>query len=133
MNPLISQITKAGYRLTTPRKTILSIVTEDPLTAQEIYQKLLNENKQYDLATVYRNLELLVQLKLVTKVQFGTGSARYEMIGKAHHHHLICEHCGSIEDIHLKEKALLQQITQTSTFKVERHSLEFFGLCKNCK
>lgn len=133
MNPLISQITKAGYRLTTPRKTILSIVTEDPLTAQEIYQKLLNENKQYDLATVYRNLELLVQLKLVTKVQFGTGSARYEKTGKAHHHHLICEHCGSIEDIHLKEKALLQQITQTSTFKVERHSLEFFGLCKNCK
>lgn len=133
---MISQnekISKAGYRLTLPRKTILSAVTNIPLTAQEIFGVLNKNNKAPDLVTVYRNLELLTKLGLITKVQFEDSSIRYEVAGDEHHHHLICEECGSIEDIPLEEEFLLTQVTRHTSFKVKRHHLEFFGVCNNCQ
>lgn len=87
-----------------------------------------------DLVTVYRTLDLFTQLGLVQKTQFGDQTVRYELVGATgHHHHLVCEQCGSIEDVPLDEQMLLGQVGKKSKFQVTRHVLEFFGRCVKCQ
>jgi Fur family ferric uptake transcriptional regulator len=68
------------------------------------------------------------------QIQFQEGRARYELANKKHHHHLICNSCGRIEEV---EGDLLENmeldIKKKKGFKVQSHALEFFGLCKNCQ
>ncbi|MDD5081564.1 MAG: transcriptional repressor, partial [Candidatus Omnitrophica bacterium] len=93
-----------GYKLTISRQAILEVLskTSKHLSAEEIYNDVYKIYPGAGLATVYRTLELLVELGLVHKFDFGDGRARYELIegpeGKKHHHHLICTKCGKIID-----------------------------------
>lgn len=93
-----------GYRFTMPRQIILDVLskTTDHLSAEEIYMTVHKVYPAIGLTTVYRTLELLVQMGLVFKFDFGDGGARYELsegpksIG--HHHHLLCTGCRRIID-----------------------------------
>jgi Fur family ferric uptake transcriptional regulator len=83
--------------------------------------------------TVYRIMDYLYQNGIVDKMEFGEGKYRYE-IKKNHHHHLICTNCGKIEEVEGDFlKKLEEEIYKTKRFKVKNHSLEFFGLCKDCQ
>ena len=53
--------------------------------------------------------------------------------GSGHHHHLVCDNCGAIEDIPLSEALLLNQVKKQTDFQVNSHMLEFFGLCPTCQ
>jgi Fur family transcriptional regulator, ferric uptake regulator len=112
-----------------------------------IKQKILNLLENSDLpvsvpdilvkvkankTTVYRELDQFLSDGLVKEVEFGDGKKRYE-IEKSHHHHLVCKNCGKIEDIEINEKSLLTKIKTKSNFKIENHSIEFFGLCNLCQ
>jgi Fur family ferric uptake transcriptional regulator len=91
--------------------------------------KDLNTNK----VTVYRVMNFLFKNRIVDRVEFGEGKFRYE-IKKTDHHHLICTNCGSIEDIQdIFMEDFEKDIKQKRGFLVKHHSLEFFGLCKNCQ
>src|SRR5690554_1518494 len=92
----------AGLRLTSPRLAIIDILsktTKHP-SAEDIYltlrQKYNNDN--IGLTTVYRTLEILVNMGIVYKFDFGDGRTRYELSegpdGFHHHHHLVCTECG---------------------------------------
>lgn len=106
-----------------------------PASAHEVMEVLKQKNVRTDLATIYRTLDLFGELGLVEKIQFGDKTARYELTAGQthHHHHLICDNCGKVEDIPLDEKVLTGQIEEKSKFKVDRHSLEFFGMCVKCQ
>jgi Fur family transcriptional regulator, ferric uptake regulator len=68
------------------------------------------------------------------QIQFQEGKLRYELAGKEHHHHLVCENCGKIEDVLSRViPALEEEIKNKHKFLVKRHSLEFFGLCEDCQ
>jgi Fur family ferric uptake transcriptional regulator len=82
--------------------------------------------------TVYRQIEKLLESGQILEIELGDGKKRYEIKDDKHHHHLVCRNCGSLEDIHLSEDVLLAEVNNQSKFKVEHHSLEFFGLCVNC-
>lgn len=91
--------------------------------------KHLNTNK----VTVYRTMDFLLKNEIIDKVEFGEGKFRYE-IKKNHHHHLICTNCGRIEDVKADFVSSLEdKIREKNGFLVKSHSLEFFGLCKNCQ
>ena len=122
-------------RMTKPRKAILDSLFHfrKPVTAREIYSYLKNKGIKVDLASIYRNLSFLPKIKPVQEYEFGDGKKRYEMVKRDHHHHLVCQKCGDVEDIEMKEKELLDKVETKSNFKIERHSLEFFGLCQNCQ
>jgi Fur family ferric uptake transcriptional regulator len=88
------------------------------------------------LATVYRTLELLAELHIVEKMNFGDGVARYDLRGEDHehmHHHLICDVCGSLQEI--KEDwlgELEERLEREYGFKVSDHRLDFTGTFKSC-
>ncbi len=132
VSPTQQKLKQKGYRITQSRLSILSQIESHPLTIAEIYQKLKKRRKLIDLTSVYRTLELLASMGEVEVINTGDGSLRYER-SNAHHHHLICNSCGSFDDISINETQFIKEVARKSRFQVEKHSLEFFGLCVNCQ
>jgi Fur family ferric uptake transcriptional regulator len=123
----------SGQRLTFQKKLVLGALKQRPQTVLEIYSAVHCQNTKINKTTVYRILENFLQLGLINKVQLNDNETRFELKGKEHHHHLVCENCGKIEDILLPEELLLKEVSQRSAFKIRTHSLEFFGICKKCQ
>lgn len=133
-NNLLQNFKKTGRKLTTPRKIILQTLSSStPLSAQEVFLRLAQKGHKTDLVTIYRSLELFLTLGMVNKIQFENNLSRYELALENHHHHLICLRCNKIEDAQVDEASLLNIIKKNSSFKVLRHSLEFFGECNKCQ
>lgn len=130
-----------GLKVTKQRILVLEALAccEDKhLTAEEIYEIVKADFPEIGLATVYRTIQLLVELDLVESVQLGDGYVRYE-IGKLdseeahHHHHLICLECGkviSFRDDLLDE--LEARIMESASFQVINHEVKLYGYCKEC-
>ena len=135
-----------GYRLTIPRGAILDVLskTSKHLSAEDIYLSVHKIYPAVGLTTVYRTLELLVQIGLVFKFDFGDGRARYELSegpkGARHHHHLICANCGRVIDytdfIDEEVKLLIQTekgLSEKYDFEITNHLIQFYGLCGSCR
>jgi Fur family transcriptional regulator, ferric uptake regulator len=95
------------------------------------------------LTTIYRTLDVLVQLGLVFKFDFGDGRARFELAegpkGTRHHHHLICTNCNRVidyTDFIDEEIELLNQtergLSKKYDFRITNHLIQFYGLCSEC-
>ncbi len=124
------------YKTTKVRNAMLKIFTRNttPLSIADIILKLKQTHLNPNKTTVYREIEFLNHLELITGVDFGEGKKRYELTGK-HHHHIICINCKAIKDISLEKDLDLfdSKITKITGFKTIGHSLEFFGLCSKCQ
>ena len=135
-----------GYRLTLSRQAILNVLgrTSKHLSAEEIYLEVHKIHPSSGLSTVYRTLELLVQVGLVFKFDFGDGRTRYELIrnleGQDHHHHLVCISCNRIidyTDFIEDETSSLEKtekgLSDKYNFKIMKHMVRFQGLCDKCR
>lgn len=104
-----------------------------PQSAQDIQSALEDQGLKPNKTTVYRELETLCQVGILRELDFGEGKKRYERSGH-HHHHLICESCSCVQELelpaHLAEHETM--IRNEYNFRVTRHVLEFFGLCRDC-
>lgn len=132
-----------GLKVTNQRVMILKVLSSSPgmhLTTEEIYDLVKREYPEIGLATVYRTIQLLLDLNLIDKINLDDGFVRYEIAGDKdresghHHHHLICTECGSVysfEDDLLE--GLERYITDTMGFEVVDHEVKLYGYCKNCK
>jgi len=123
------QLHESGFKLTPQREATLLVLLEnekDHLSAEEI-----------GLATVYRTLEILTDLKIVDKVSFNDGVARYDLRkegAKHFHHHLLCLECGNIEEVEEDLLGTVEEIVeQKYHFLVKDHRLTFHGVCQKCQ
>lgn len=128
-----------GYKLTPQRRAIVEILVSNEgkhLTAEEIYDLVKVDCPEIGLATVYRTIVLLEELGIVTKLDLGDNCSRYELIHEEEnhqHHHLICRNCSRVIEVEGDLLELLEQnIEQKYNFKIQDHSVKFFGLCSNC-
>jgi Fur family ferric uptake transcriptional regulator len=134
VNNFSQVLRQKGYRLTSQRQQILNALTDHPQSVEEVVAVFKQNRTTVDKVTVYRTLDCFVDLGIVAKTQFRDKTAKYELLNQDnHHHHLVCDNCGSVRDIALNEQALIKQVSQGSDFQVKSHSLEFFGLCANCQ
>lgn len=134
------QLTVNGYKLTPQREITLKVLLEnekDHLSAEEVFMMVRQKFPEIGLATVYRTLELLAELQIVQKMNFGDGVARFDLRVEGHdhmHHHLVCKVCGALEEIQddwLPE--LEQRVASEYGFKVTDHRLDFMGVYQTCK
>jgi Fe2+/Zn2+ uptake regulation proteins len=107
------------------------------LSAEELYILVKKQNPEIGLATVYRTLDILAEIGVLLKNDFGDGRTRYEFSRKDeqhHHHHLICLECGNVSEF---DDDLLESletvIMKRNKFKVKDHDLKFYGYCNKCK
>ncbi|MBU1326767.1 transcriptional repressor [Patescibacteria group bacterium] len=124
---------KTGHRLTKQRQQILRALTCRPQSVEEIKSALLSQRIAIDTTTIYRTLDCLVKLGIVAKTRFNEHNAKYELLGKTHHHHLVCTTCSAVKDIPLDDDFLMKKVKKLTNFHVQSHTLEFFGLCKHCQ
>jgi len=136
-----------GYRITVPRQAVLEVLsqTDRHLSAEDIYIGLRKRDSEIGLTTVYRTLELLKEMGIVRRFEFGDGRARYELSvgprGKEHHHHhLVCTRCGRVIDYtdFIKDELKLlgrveKELEERFGFEIRNHTLQFLGLCDRCR
>ncbi|NCU18298.1 ferric iron uptake transcriptional regulator [Pallidibacillus pasinlerensis] len=134
------QLHSSSYKLTPQREATVRVLLEheeDHLSAEDVYLLVKEKAPEIGLATVYRTLELLTELKVVDKINFGDGVSRYDLRkeGATHfHHHLVCIECGSVEEI---QEDLLEDVEKIVEerwhFIIKDHRLTFHGVCRNCQ
>src|SRR5690554_2351466 len=134
------QLHGASYKLTPQREATVMVLLEneeDHLSAEEVFLLVKEKAPEIGLATVYRTLDLLTELGIVDKINFGDGVARYDLRkeGIDHfHHHLVCMECGSVEEIIEDLLVDVEKIVEEKwQFRVKDHRLTCHGVCKNCQ
>ncbi len=146
-NPWIRQrMIEEGLRITSARKVIVGVLSNSSqhLSAEDIYFMVRRVNPSVGFATVYRTLDLLTNMGIVQKFDFGDGKARYELIDsqkkEEHHHHLVCTRCRKIinyTDFVEEEKELIEKteeaLAQRHHFEIKHHIIHFYGVCENCQ
>ena len=132
----VHRLSELGYRLTPQRMMILSAIegSESHISAEEIYAQVVAKYPHVNISTVYRTLELLKRLGLVTETDLGEGRVRYHPADKGHHHHLVCQECGATIDL---DEATLFPLRDTLLrdykFIADLKHLAIFGRCTNCQ
>jgi Fur family ferric uptake transcriptional regulator len=101
-----------------------------PLSPQEVLDAAKAVVPSIGIATVYRNIKLLVDQDELVPVQLPGESPRYEEAGKAHHHHFHCRKCDRVFEVDGCD-AIFRRITPQG-FRLESHDLTLSGLCADC-
>ena len=130
-------LAEAGYRSGGARDAVVRLLERQDccLSAQEIHDRLRSARRRVGIASVYRALETLAELRLVKRIDAGDGIARYEPLRPDgdHHHHLVCRDCGKVEafsDPRL-EKAI-DRAAGSSGYAVDDHEIVLTGACASC-
>lgn len=123
---------EANVRVTPRRIAILSALSQADVPI-DIESLKIQVNTHMDTVTVYRIMEVLLNVGLVKRIDFQEGKFRYEL-NKHHHHHLVCRSCGKV--IPFAETQCLgiseAEIKKKFGFQVKDHNLEIFGNCHLC-
>ena len=130
----MSELGRAGHRRGGARTAVVELLDRQSCarSALEIDDELRAEGRRVGRASVYRALEQLAALGLVSKVEVGHGTARYEPIrpGGHHHHHLVCDDCGNVlpfEDPELERS--IDRLSRRLDFRVAEHEVVLHGSC----
>jgi Fe2+ or Zn2+ uptake regulation protein len=120
-----------GLKLTPQRTAVLEVLrnARAPLSVEALAKKAPRPH----LVTLYRTLAMLERAGVVRKVGFNDERARFELAFD-HHHHLVCTSCEVTEDVDIKDRELERRaLARSKQFRtIERHTLEFFGICNRC-
>ncbi len=127
------ELKSSGLKATLPRIKILEVFQRTALrhmTAEDVYKALLVEGADIGLATVYRVLMQFEQAGLLTRSNFESGKAVFELNEGHHHDHLVCMTCGRVEeffdpDIEQRQRAIATQ----RGFELQEHSLALYARC----
>lgn len=136
MDILIENLLKgASLKNTKQRYFILSIIelSKEPITAEEIYKFLQDENKDINLSTVYRTLNTLSEKNVLLKILKTDGTAAYQLNDSFHYHYITCYMCHNsvlIDKCPIKE--LSERVSINTGYVVTGHSLQLIGICPKC-
>ncbi len=123
-----------NMRYSRQREAIASYLagTKSHPTAEEIYRQVKEELPDISLATVYRNLKQLEELRMVRKLDTGEGEARFDA-DLSDHSHFLCEKCGRVYDL-FDELVSPEIIAQKlgNGFSVGRKTVYAYGICNSC-
>ncbi|MFG2294133.1 Fur family transcriptional regulator [Streptomyces sp. NPDC048603] len=127
-----SDLRQRGYRLTPQRQLVLEAVdTLEHATPDEILAEVRKTASGVNISTVYRTLELLEELKLVSHAHLGHGAPTYHLADRHHHIHLVCRDCGDVieADQHVADE-FIAKLRTTFGFETDMKHFAIFGRCR---
>ena len=133
---IVESLRQEGYRLTPQRMMILDIINDSVshISAEEIHQKVRQQYPFVNISTIYRTLNLLKRLRLISETDLGEGYVRYELLERERHHHLVCRQCGeSFALEHDFLKPLQLRLLKKYGFAADVDHFAIFGLCQRCR
>jgi Fur family peroxide stress response transcriptional regulator len=101
------------------------------MNIDDLYKKLLSKFPSVSLATIYKNINAMVEKVFLSEVKLPNSKSVYELV-KTEHAHLVCSSCGYIEDIMLDASNIQEQASKLSSFKIDSTSVVLSGLCPHC-
>jgi len=137
LKDILEKLRDKGCKITSQRRVMIqSLLNFDKFpTALELFNDIRETNPEIGLDTVYRNLNLLVDMGIVEQINLpGKDVKVFELTLEAHHHHLVCLSCGEANCLHycpVNDKEL--QKAAGSEFQIVGHSLELYGYCSKCR
>jgi len=127
------ELKNSGLKATLPRIKILDVfqrTRQRHMTAEDVFKALLAEGADVGLATVYRVLMQFEQAGLLTRSNFESGKAVFELNEGQHHDHLVCLDCGRVEEFFDAEiEARQRAVTIARGFELQEHSLSLYARC----
>jgi Fur family transcriptional regulator, ferric uptake regulator len=132
------RLAAAGFRRGGARSAVIDLLDRQAcaLTVQDIEAALRDGGRAVGRASVYRVLDELVGLGLVTRVEVGQGVARYEPSrpGGGHHHHMVCDACGDVFPFADDElERTIDRLAERVAFDVAEHDIVLHGACASCR
>jgi Fur family transcriptional regulator, ferric uptake regulator len=124
-----------GYRVTPQRQLILEAVTKlEHASPEEIFADVRQTARGVNVSTVYRTLELLEQIGLVTHTHLGHGAPRYHLAAEAQHVHLVCRECERVTQVEpAAVRSLVSSLDAEHGFETDVGHLTVFGRCADCR
>jgi len=133
---LRKRLSSRGYRVTLQRELIYDVLKRNrgkPLCPEDIYEQARESYPELGLTTVYRTMELFCELGLAQHVHLHEEAQYYEILLGKHHHHLVCNSCGTVRVL---EACLIDDLKELvrddSDFLVTSHCMSLFGYCPDC-
>ena len=129
-----SELRARGYRLTPQRQLVLEAVgRRGHATPEEIATTVRETASGVNISTVYRTLELLEELGLVTHAHLGHGAPTYHAATDDDHLHLVCRECGSVTETDVSTAdALVHRLAEQHGFETDVAHFAIYGRCKGC-
>ncbi len=135
-----AKLARNGYKNTVQREDMFLALKENAgehLSPEQLFEVLRAQGRHIGIATIYRTLQIFDSLDIVRKLDFDGRAYRYE-ISDDHdvhqHHHLICERCESVTEVHLDLLDSLEEIVEVDyDFTISDHTVKIFGICADCK
>lgn len=131
----LSSLQDKGHRITKVRQEVVKIFSENsiPLSANQIEEMLPKAGLVVNKATIYRELQFLSKNGYLMEVYLHPNEVSYESAELKHHHHLVCDSCGSIDNVtNCLVQELEEDVYKKKGFRIKRHTLEFYGICAKC-
>ncbi|HEV8488746.1 MAG TPA: Fur family transcriptional regulator [Candidatus Limnocylindrales bacterium] len=133
---LVTIIDRAGYRVTAPRRAVAGLVSgrTGHFTAADLVAEARARRLGIGRATIFRALDLLLELGILERLDLPSGEHAYVRCEPIHHHHVVCSSCGratEIDDAGLR--AVVDTIAERTGYEIDRHRLELFGRCPDCR
>jgi len=133
----IDELKSTGLKATVPRLKILEVFqrgVQRHMTAEDVFRVLLQERSDVGLATVYRVLTQFEQASILSRSNFESGKAVYELNEGQHHDHLVCLDCGKVEEFYDAEIEKRQNaVAKTKGFTITDHALSLYATCNKDK
>ena len=136
IDEILEVLQNQGYRTTEQRRIILEAVVgqQGHFTANAILAEVQQRAPFIGRATIFRSLELLTRLGLLSRVHEIDGCHGYVLCDNSHHHHLVCSQCGRVVNVpncDLTEQT--RELSRMTKFRIDSHRLEYFGVCGPCQ
>ncbi|MFN3653162.1 MAG: Fur family transcriptional regulator [Armatimonadota bacterium] len=133
----LERLRERGFRITRGRRLVLDALAraERPLSPYGLHDALKERGESVDTVTIYRILETLEQNGLAHRIASAGGYLPCRLEDHPGcHHHLICRGCGAVEEVDCPGMAGVERDAAAgSRFRIERHLVEFVGLCPGCQ
>ena len=131
---LSARFRASGLKVTPQRQCIFGVLHGDEShpTAEAVYAAAAAQMPAISLKTVYQTLHDLAAMGEITMLDLGTGSARFDADVATSHHHLVCDHCGKVRDLHVDFGALEIPDGLSQGFRVGSAEIVFRGRCEDC-
>lgn len=132
----LEKLQASGYRLTGPRRSVVKVLADSRYTLRpaQVFAEARRLSPNIGLVTVYRTLERLEELGMVTRVHELDGCHSYIAAPVGHQHLLICRSCCRAEYFNGEDLApLTDQLTAERGYQIQDHWLQLFGLCPQCQ
>jgi Fur family peroxide stress response transcriptional regulator len=131
---IIQALRNRRYKATSQRIAIcrFALGSRDHPSAQTIYRQIKKMHPTVSLATVYKTLHVLKELRLLQELSLPQRQTRFDSYVKPHLN-LVCLQCGNIRDVdHRRIQEIVAGVAGRAGFTVTGQRLDMYGICKRC-